>query len=110
MVAHWKLDETTGAAAADELGNSDGTRMNMTDGLIVDGLDGKAVDFASGDDTSYITVPHNDIIDFDSTEAFSVSALMYIPEAPEGGYNALIKGNTGVDPSIGAEGKWYTIE
>ena len=71
VVAWWKFD----GDATDYLGTSDGTLMNGGNTAYVDGLLGKAIDFA-GSESAHIIVPHNDIIDFDSTESFSVSLLV----------------------------------
>jgi hypothetical protein len=109
-VAHWKLDETTGLTAVDELGNSDGTLINMTGNEWIAGQDGNAIDMSAATDTSYIMVPNNAIVDFDSTESFTASALIFLNDWPADGKDVLIKGHTGVDSRIGAEGKWYKIE
>uniref|UniRef100_UPI003565D2E4 LamG-like jellyroll fold domain-containing protein n=1 Tax=Mariniphaga sediminis TaxID=1628158 RepID=UPI003565D2E4 len=71
VVAWWKLD----GDATDYLGTSDGTLMNGGDTLYVDGHLGGAIDF-TGSDSTHILVPHNDVIDFDSTQSFSVSLLV----------------------------------
>lgn len=75
-VAHWKLDETTGDGVIDEMSNSNGTLVNMTGNEWVAGQDGNALDFSLGVDTSYTKVDHNAMVDFDSTESFTVSLLM----------------------------------
>ncbi|MBN2214532.1 MAG: T9SS type A sorting domain-containing protein [Bacteroidales bacterium] len=109
-VAHWKFDETTGTTAVDELGSSNGTLIKMADSMRVDSPLGKAIDFSLGADSSLIKVEHNAVIDFDSTESFSVSILINLNELPSDGKHLFIKGNTGVNPDIGAEGKWYAME
>ena len=62
MVAHWKLDETTGLTASDELGSSDGTLMNMDGTEWVPGVVGNALDFTLNL-APYVMVPDNDIIE-----------------------------------------------
>lgn len=111
LIAHWKFDETSGTTAEDEILDSDGTLNNMGDALWVAGLDGNCLDFGSGVDTSYVQVDDNPLIDMDSTETFSISILISLSEFPTAsGKNLFLKGNTGVNPDIGAEGKWYSME
>lgn len=111
LVAHWKFDEESGLMAADELGTSNGTLVHMNGDEWVAGQDGNALDFsAAGDDTAHVLVPDNDIVDFDSTTSFTISALVKTdPFAESDEIHVVFKGNTGVNPEIGAEGKWYTL-
>ena len=98
-VAHWKLDETSGSAVADELGNSNGTLVAGADSMWVEGWDGNALAF---NDSAYVTVPANDAVEFDSTESFTISMLVKAdPIANTAGTGLIHKGDFK---------KWYQIE
>jgi hypothetical protein len=110
LVAHWKLNEMTGLVASDELGTSDGSLIGMTGAEWIKGQDGNALDFNTGIDSSHVLVPDNDIIDFDSTTSFTVSALVKVdPISYTDEIHVVFKGRTGVDETKGWEGKWYTL-
>ena len=72
VVAWWKLD----GDATDYLGTSDGTLMNGDASVWVAGHTDQAYDFSEVTDSTHILVPHNDVIDMDSTQSFSVSLLI----------------------------------
>ena len=109
-IAHWKLDETSGTTVADELGTSNGTLVNGADSLWVQGWDGNALDF-SKKLGAYVEVPDNDIVEFDSTESFTISMLIKAdPVDNTAEQEILMKGAFGVDASQGWEGKWYGMQ
>ena len=111
MIAYWKLDETSGTTVADEFGTSHGTLENGADSMWVAGWDGNAIDFSGGAPNAGITVPDNNIVDFDSTESFSISML--VKADPVGNTNEqelIMKGAFGVDASQGWAGKWYGVQ
>ena len=105
VIAYWKLDGN----AIDELGTSNGTIHNDGDSLWTTGAEGQAIDFSKGVDSAYIGVDDNDIVDFDSTESFTISALINIETVNQSSdINIVFKGATGVTAN-GGEGKWYTF-
>lgn len=109
VIAWWKFDETSGTIARDNVEESDGVYQNTGDTLWVDGVVNGAIDFEKGCDSAHIEVAHNDIVDFDSTENFTISALVNIETADHSSdINIVFKGATGVTDE-GGEGKWYTM-
>ncbi len=75
LVAHWKLDEGTGATAQDSSGNGhDGTLLNgpvWTEGRI-----NYALDFDGSNDK--VTIPHHDDLD---PESITVAAWVYLEQS-----------------------------
>jgi len=111
MIAQWKLDETSGTTVADEFGTSNGTLENGADSMWVAGWDGNAIDFSKGAPNAGITVPDNDIVEFDSTESFTISMLIKAdPVGNTAEQEILMKGAFGVDEGQGWEGKWYGMQ
>ena len=111
LIAHWKLDETSGTTVADEFGTSDGMLENGADSMWVAGWDGNAIDFSKGAPNAGITVPDNDIVEFDSTESFTISMLIKAdPVDNTAEQEIIMKGAFGVDASQGWEGKWYGMQ
>jgi len=103
MIAHWKLDATSGTTVKDELGASNGTLLGGADSMWVQGWDGNAIDFAKAPaDTTRISVSNNSVVNFDSTESFTISML--VKADPVGNQNEqwLIHKNLLV--------KWYGME
>jgi hypothetical protein len=99
LIAQWKLDETSGTAVADELGNSDGTLVGGADSMWVAGWDGNALAFS---DSAHVLVEANDVIEMDSTESFTISMLVKAdPITNTGGTHLIHKGDFG---------KWYAME
>lgn len=71
LVAHWKLDETSGTTAADEVGSSIGTLTNSPT-WTVNGLDNGAVTFDTADQ-DHIRVPRSAVL-----EPTSLTVSMWI--------------------------------
>ncbi len=110
LVAPWKMDSNSGWKVIDELAYSKGLLYNMPGNAWVPGFDGKAIDFNLGDENSYIGIPDNDFINFDSTQGFTISALVKVdPFANQQEMHIVFKGATTVDKAKGWEGKWYSL-
>jgi len=110
IIAHWKMDSNAGWKVIDELDHSKGLLYNMPGNAWVPGLVGNAIDFTSGNDSSYIGIPDNDFINFDSTQGFTISALVKAdPLTNQDEMHILFKGATTVDQAKGWEGKWYSL-
>jgi len=108
LTAHWKLDESSDTII-DDLGISNGVIYG--EGVKrIDGVIGKAIDFAASSDTARIEIPHTDNITFDSTESFTVSMLVkcdFINSTGE--MMMLTKGAQQPSCFPGSTGKWYAI-
>lgn len=104
VVAYWKLDGN----AYDEVGTSDGTLMDIDQSQFVSGLLGEAISMGTGVPSSYIEVPDNPVIDFDSTTSFTISFLIKDDDFSEQ-MECVFKGATGVDPAANKYGRWYAI-
>ena len=104
VVAYWKLDGN----GYDALATSDGTLMDIGDSLFVYGFAGKAINMGKGLPSSYIEVPDNPIIDFDSTASFTISFLIKDDDFNEH-MECVFKGATGVDPPADKYGRWYAL-
>jgi pectate lyase len=106
-IAHWKLDESTGALAADSGPNAiDGALVNMSDASWVAGKNGNALAFDGVDDQ--VTIPHDPAIDF-STGPFTISFWLKqsLPVANQQMY--LVKGSyDGAEPGGGKRYEFYT--
>ena len=110
IIAHWKMDSNAGWKVIDELDHSKGLLNNMPGNAWIPGLVGNAIDFTSGNDSSYIGIPDNDFINFDSTQSFTISALVKAdPLTNQDEMHILFKGATTVDQAKGWEGKWYSL-
>lgn len=84
LVAHWKLDETSGTTAIDQTGNNDLTYGNIS--LPTDSVDGRlgtAIDF--GTDANADATANNDITPIAATRDLTVSAWVKFEGDPETG-------------------------
>ena len=106
IVAQWKFDEGTGTAAADTKGTSNGTLNNMPESAWVDGIAGKALDFNTGDVSSYVEVADNAAIDFDATTSFTISVFVKVADVSGTDMNFIWKGATGKN-TPDEKGHWY---
>ena len=104
VVAYWKLDGN----GYDVLGKSNGTLMDIEASQFVPGHVGEAINMGAGVDSSYIEVPDNPIIDFDSTASFTISFLIKDDDFSES-MECVFKGATGVDPPADKYGRWYAL-
>jgi hypothetical protein len=112
MVAHYKLDETTGTVAADNSNyNWNGTVTNMPGAAWTAGKFGNSLQFNNPVATSAVTVPHANHLLFDRN-AFSVSLWVLLTNG-NSNYNSAVskdcylmhKGKF-ADPG----GKWYGLQ
>jgi hypothetical protein len=112
MVAHYKLDETTGTIAADNSNyHWDGTVSNMPEAAWTPGKFGNSLNYVNPVATSAITVPHADHLLFDRN-AFSISMWVNLTNGSSN-YNAsankdcyLFHKGKFADPG----GKWYGLQ
>ncbi len=89
LVAHWKLEETSGATIVDALGNNNGTWNDNTDDTIttesVAGIDGNALDFEI-DDQAYINIDAGaGTTDLDNLGPMTVCAWVNFESMPGAG-------------------------
>jgi len=104
FVAEWRLDETSGTVAKDEIGGSDGTVNNLSYEARVPGFVDNCIDFSTSD-SGYIQVEDNSTIDLDSTTSFTICALVKIADI-SGDHIIVFKGHTNDDIS----GHWYALK
>ncbi|MEN8192884.1 MAG: LamG domain-containing protein, partial [Bacteroidota bacterium] len=110
LTAHWKMDDGKGWAVSDAVstdGSGYGILMDIAPAdAWVEGHDGKAIDFSSGESTSRIEVKDAAHLNMDSTNSFSISMLV---TAAEGNRMLLMKGARGVDEAEGWNGHHYEV-
>ncbi|MDF1572018.1 MAG: T9SS type A sorting domain-containing protein [Bacteroidales bacterium] len=108
QIAHWKLDETTGAIAADSGPfKLDGELLNMNPvgwytgkvngGLLFDGVD------------DVMRVAHKDVLIL-SDESFSISLWLYTQDLSETSMVLFEKGSFFSNDEQGTNGRWFVIE
>jgi len=108
IVAYWKMDEGSGTAITDAIGDNDGTLFNAGAGAWIDGHVGKAIDFTQKENTDtacYITIPNDPSISF-ADQDFTVSTILKIndPSAAAGETSVWAKGIPFTD-----NGGWYHL-
>lgn len=106
LVSHWKFEDN----ANDETGTNNGTLVNGDATLYVDGVSGKAFDVGSGNDMTHIAVPDDPSIDFDSTDSWTLSAFIDIPDINSTSDLAIFwKGWTKALAHPDTNGLWYSM-
>ncbi len=100
-LAHWKLDETSGATALDSDGNNDGTTYGNN--WVAGQVDGAAQFDGSSD---YINVPHANELSFNTT--MTISAWINLTVSATGTYNtqSIIEKGTGTQSEEYWLGVW----
>lgn len=89
LVAHWKLEDSSGSTITDELGNNNGTWNDNTDDVItaesVAGIDGDALDFEY-DDQAFINIDAGaGTTDLDNLGPMTVCAWVNFESMPGAG-------------------------
>lgn len=90
-VAHWKMDEGSGATAFDQSGN--GLDGSITGAIYKNGKLGKALSFDNNAD--YVSVAYNSLFNFDINDSYTISSWIKLPSSASGDYNELIHAPNG---------------
>lgn len=109
LVAHWKLDESSGDVIREEIAGADGTIVGAGVSRI-DGVDGKALDFSNADNTAIAIVEDSEAtrgINF-TNESFTVSLFARYDLSADDPY-LFLKGDNGTDGPNG-NGNRYAIQ
>lgn len=110
LIAHWKLDETSGLTASDELGNSNGTLTDMDGTEWESGYDGNAINFSSTAISSRISAPDNSALNFSNSNSYTISAMAYTdPITNTVEMTVVSKGSSAVLVENNWQGKWYGL-
>jgi len=106
QVSHWKFEDN----ANDETGTNNGTFMYGDPALYVTGVSGKAIDFGAGNDSTHVAVADDPSIDFDSTDSWTLSAFVDVPDINSGSDLAIFwKGWTKALAHPDTNGLWYSM-
>ena len=84
LIGWWKLDDGSGTTVKDAIASRNGTLQNSDGDEWASGVIGGGLNINATDTNDYVTIPDDDVFDFDDTESFTISAWIKTSINPPG--------------------------